>query len=394
MRRLLATLLLAVAGPSFAVDLSSNVNDRLGYMRDVAAHKWIGGLPIEDKAREAVVIRQATLTGLQYGIETAATKRFFSLQITAAKEIQQYWFDRWEKRGAPESAPDLVTEVRPALLELGDRIMASLGDQSAGKDIRVNVRGVSRETAAALAAAARDMRYYPDRFDQVIESGILRVGTTGDYAPFSFAKDGDPFVGIDVDLAGDLASSLGVELRLVQTSWPTLMADLEAGRYDIAMSGVSRSLARAKTGFFSEPYHVGGKTPIIRCEDRDRFASFEDIDREGTRAIVNPGGTNNRFATAQLKSADLAIHPDNRTIFDEIIEGRADVMFTDAIEVRLKTAQHPELCAALPGITLTYQEKGYLMPPDERLRQYVNLWLSQRKGDGTLEAVVLRHLTR
>ena len=94
MRRLLATLLLAVAGPSFAVDLSSNVNDRLGYMRDVAAHKWIGGLPIEDKAREAVVIRQATLTGLQYGIETAATKRFFSLQITAAKEIQQYWFDR------------------------------------------------------------------------------------------------------------------------------------------------------------------------------------------------------------------------------------------------------------------------------------------------------------
>jgi cyclohexadienyl dehydratase len=180
----------------------------------------------------------------------------------------------------------------------------------------------------------------------------------------------------------------------VPTSWPTLLDDLLAGRFDLALSGVSRTLARARVADFSEPYHVGGKTPIVRCTDRARFTSLEAIDRPGVRAIVNPGGTNEAFARERLAQAELRVFPDNRRVFTEIAEGRADVMFTDAIEVRLQSALDPRLCPALPGRTLTYAEKGVLLrrDADGALLRFVNLWLAQRRGDGTLERVFAKHL--
>src|SRR5690606_40866418 len=52
------------------------------------------------------------------------------------------------------------------------------------------------------------------------------------------------------------------------------------------------------------------------------------------RVVVNPGGTNEKFARERLKRATIVQHPDNNTIFDEIIAGRADLMITDAAETR------------------------------------------------------------
>ncbi len=390
---LLLVLPLATLGETAArASLNDLVNERLGHMQDVAAYKWVRQLPIEDLDREAVVIAEAKAAGLRYGIRSSATEAFFSEQIEAAKEIQRYWFARWARRGAPETAPDLVTSVRPQLLNLGNDIMASLGDPLADRSLKVGVRGTSRETRERLAAAAAAIDYYPSTFAQVTQNGVLRVGTTGDYAPFSFARDGEPYVGIDIDLAMDLARALGVELMWVKTSWPTLLSDLTEGNFDVAMSGVSRTLARQRDGYFSDAYHTGGKTPIVRCGTENRFNSLAKLDSPGTRAIVNPGGTNHRFAMDRLKNANVVLFRDNRDIFGEIIAGRADVMVTDAIEVSLKSAQHPELCAAMPGKTFTFQEKGYLMQPDEQLREFVNLWLAQRRGDGTLESTFARHL--
>ena len=84
------------------------------------------------------------------------------------------------------------------------------------------------------------------RADEVRTRGVLRVGTTGDYQPFSYrANARSPFVGLDIELAGRLAKSLGVRLELVPTTWANLLADLHAQRFDVAMGGVSISAERS-----------------------------------------------------------------------------------------------------------------------------------------------------
>jgi len=80
----------------------------------------------------------------------------------------------------------------------------------------------------------------PTRLDAVVGAGVLRVGLTEDYRPFSFADASGEVEGIDVDMAMSLAQSLGVRLDIVKTSWPKLKSDLEANSFDIAMGGITR----------------------------------------------------------------------------------------------------------------------------------------------------------
>ena len=202
-----------------------------------------------------------------------------------------------------------------------------------------------------------------NRLDDILARGVLRVGTTGDYKPFSYRPNSSAdFIGLDVELAGQLAKTLGVKLELVPTTWPSLMKDLGEDRFDIAMGGVSISLERQKKAQFSIPYLRDGKTPITRCENKDRFQTLAQIDQSGVRLIVNPGGTNERFARAHVKQASITVYPDNVTIFDQIVAGKADLMITDAIETRLQQKLKPALCALPPEAPFDFSEKAYLLP--------------------------------
>ncbi|MFI3904781.1 MULTISPECIES: transporter substrate-binding domain-containing protein [Ochrobactrum] len=128
-------------------------------------------------------------------------------------------------------------------------------------------------------------------FDEILSRGILKVGTTGDYSPFTFKdpKTGE-YQGFDIDLAKNLANPLGVRIEFVPTSWPTLTQDFNSHKFDIAMGGISITLERQKMGLFSFPYLQDGKAPIARCADHNQYISLADIDKPNVKVIVNPGG--------------------------------------------------------------------------------------------------------
>jgi cyclohexadienyl dehydratase len=375
------------------------INERLSLMEQVAAYKWINEQPIAVPERETLVISNAVRDGLQYGITTDSSSAFFSAQIVAAKIIQQCWFDRWEEDKPPETAEDLAGVVRPKLISLGREIVSRLAKNTNDEKLfnrlfskNLPVECLSDGALQKVFEALKNVTTYPDLRTQIMTSGMLRVGTTGDYAPFSYSADDMSFTGIDIDLALNLAESLNVELIFIKTSWPTLMNDLAAGLFDIAMSGVSIIPARQQHAYFSAPYHLGGKSPITLCSRVAEFSSIEEIDQPSVSAIVNPGGTNERFIDAKLRRAKKILHQDNRTIFNEIINGNADLMITDSIEVRLQTNLHPELCESMPGKTLTYQEKGYMMPKDPALRLAVNQWLQEANSQKILKRTFEQHL--
>ncbi|PQP01982.1 gamma subclass chorismate mutase AroQ [Massilia phosphatilytica] len=239
-----------------------------------------------------------------------------------------------------------------------------------------------RPVASAVMLAAALAPAQAGHLDDIAARGVLRVGSTGDYKPFSYRQTDGGFIGMDVDLAGELARSLGVRLELVPTTWPTLMADLGAGKFDLALSGVSVTAERQRQALFSVPYLHDGKTPITRCENVARFQTLAQIDRPEVRLIVNPGGTNERFARAQAPRARLIVYPDNVTIFGQIVSGAADLMMTDAIETRLQQRLHPQLCAVHPEAPFDMADKAILLPRDPALKTVVDRWLQQRLDNG------------
>lgn len=236
--------------------------------------------------------------------------------------------------------------------------------------------------APASAAAAAN-----SRLDAVLARGTLRVCTTGDYKPYSFLKSDGKFEGIDIDMADSLAKSLGVQVEYVKTTWSTLTNDFLA-KCDIAVGGVSTTLERQKRVFFTQPYMIDGKAPIARCADVDKYQTLAQIDQPSTRVIVNPGGTNERFAKQYFTHAKLTVYPDNVTIFKQILEGKADVMVTDASETLLQQKLNPGLCSVHPDRPFQYGEKAYMLPQgDVTFQQYVDQWLHLTRETGQFQAI-------
>jgi cyclohexadienyl dehydratase len=247
---------------------------------------------------------------------------------------------------------------------------------------------VQAGTVAGAKPAAPAPVAAPSRLDDILARHTLRVCTTGDYKPYSFLRPDGQFEGIDIDLAESLAKSLGAKAEYVKTSWSNLMNDFVA-KCDIAVGGVSTTLERQKRAFFTAPYMEDGKTPIVRCDDVDKYQTVAQIDQPNVRTIVNPGGTNERFAKQFFPHSQLIEYPDNVTIFKQILEGKADVMVTDASETLLQQKLNPGLCSVHPDKPFQFGEKAYLVPRgDVTFQQYVDQWLHLARSTGEFQAVV------
>ena len=232
--------------------------------------------------------------------------------------------------------------------------------------------------------------------ESILARGVLRVGTAGDYMPMSYL---DPetgnYVGFDAELAEDLAAALGVKVQYIETSWPTLMEDTLAGKFDLAVCGITITEARKEQALMSEGYLGNGKTVLCRAEDAARYTSLEAINRPEVRVMENPGGLNEKFARENLPDATLIIHPVNQEIPGLVAAGEADVMITEIMEAGYYVGQDSRLAAPLIYEPFTHGELGILMPPGSgELLAYVNDFLEAEKESGRLEELAEEYIYR
>ena len=225
------------------------------------------------------------------------------------------------------------------------------------------------------------------KLEEIRERGVLMVGTTGDYQPMSYL---DPetgrYVGFDTELTEDLAEDLGVDIEYVETSWPTLMDDVLAGKFDLAICGVTINDARKEQALMSDGYLENGKTILCRAEDAYKFTGLEAINRPDVRVMVNPGGLNEQFARKNLPDVTLMIHDANQEIPGLVASGEADIMITEIVEAGYYVGQDDRLAAPLIYEPFTDGEIGILMPKgSEDLLNYANEFLQKEKISGRID---------
>ncbi len=210
----------------------------------------------------------------------------------------------------------------------------------------------------------------------------LRVGTTGDYPPFStmHGRDAD---GLDLEIVRRFARDTGRAVTIVATRWPDLIEDLKAGRFDLAAGGVTIRPERALAGTFTRPVVRAGATVLARPGPLA-------LDQPGFRLAVNAGGHLERLARRLFPAAEIVPVAENRLLADPVTAGRASALLTDEIEADLIAAGHPDLVRRGP---FTLDAKAYL-GRDATLVAELDAWLRARELDGILAALRARWLGR
>jgi len=121
----------------------------------------------------------------------------------------------------------------------------------------------------------------------------------------------------------------------------------------------------------------------VRCADLQKFSSLEAIDTAGVKVAVNPGGTNEAFDRANLKAATIVLVQDNNAVYKAVMDGDADAMISDIIEVELQVRLHPDvLCIVNPNATFTFEELGYMVGRDVVWKQYLDMFVHIQLGSG------------
>jgi chorismate mutase-like protein len=146
----------------------------------------------------------------------------------------------------------------------------------------------------------------------------LRIGTSGDYAPFS-VRDADGTIrGFDAEIADALSHDLGFELEWVSFRWPTLQSQLQNGEFDLAMSGVTWQPARGVFGYLTRAIARGG--PCVLGDERAQ------------RVAVNHGGVLEAWARSHFANRELIVVDTNQALPDLLASGRAGAIVTDSFE--------------------------------------------------------------
>jgi len=116
-----------------------------------------------------------------------------------------------------------------------------------------------------------------DDLAAIQKAGVIRIGTEGTYAPFSYHEAaGNKLIGFDVDIGRAIAAKLGVKPEFVEGKWDGLIAGLNVNRYDVVINQVGISAEREAKYDFSKPYIASAAALIVR-EDEKNIHGFADL---------------------------------------------------------------------------------------------------------------------
>ncbi len=204
------------------------------------------------------------------------------------------------------------------------------------------------------------------RLDQIVNEQVIRVGTPGDYRPFAIQTDNGGYEGHDIEVITAMAEELGWRIEFVPTSWPNLLTDLQADKFDIAVGGITRNAARLGQVEMLPGYAPFGKVALVRKEDANKYTSLEDLNQPDVHVIKNPGGTNEQFVLEYLTQAQVSTHEHNAEIPQLIATGKGDVMITETFEALHYANEDDRLAALFVDSPLTPQyELGFMLPTDD-----------------------------
>lgn len=239
---------------------------------------------------------------------------------------------------------------------------------------------VLRSLALLAGFALASTPAWADRLDDIRKAGVLRVAAFDANPPFGFVDaTSRKIVGLDVDVANELAKKLAVRLELVPTNPANRIPLLTAGKVDLVLANFTITEERAKVVNFSIPYFASGTQFIAK---KGTLKSADQL--SGLRIGVDKGTTNEIQLREQYPKATLVAYDDTPFAFTALRNGNVQAISQDGPKLIGLLANVPDRDKyEIPPFAISQDYIGVGVPKGEAaLTDYVNKTLVELEADG------------
>lgn len=222
------------------------------------------------------------------------------------------------------------------------------------------------------------------RLGKIRATGRINVGMNIGYIPFEFKNERGEIVGFDVDIAKELAKSLGVELVIKEYKWEDLIPNL-GGDIDVIISGMTRTLDRAILVNFTEPYFQTGQVVIV-TERNIGINDWKELNNPKKKVVMVEGTTSQEVVEKKLPNAKIIGASNEQEAVKILLSNEADAFVFDKPFVDSFVCIHPKM-KILPT-PLSYEFYSFAVPKDDPdFLLWLNYFIGELKISGRYEEI-------
>ena len=230
-----------------------------------------------------------------------------------------------------------------------------------------------------------------DQLAAIKKSGVLKVATSADYAPFEFHTmvDGkDKIVGSDIDLAKAIAKELGVKAEVSDMNFNTVLASLKEGKADLAISAISATDERKQQFDFTDNYYNPPQVVIINKKNKEIYRNANDLKDKNVGA--QKGSIQEELVKTQLKGAKLVTIDKVPNMIVEVNQGSLAATVVEKTIAESYIAQNPDLMIADISLEPAPDEAFAIALPKEssQLQKELNQIIKKLNDEGKIEEFI------
>jgi len=230
-----------------------------------------------------------------------------------------------------------------------------------------------------------------DAFDDAKARGELIVAMDAGYVPFEILEADGSFSGFDVDLINEVAKDMGVKVKIKNVAWNGIIGELNTGKADLIISGMSITPERAKAVAFSEPYFMVGQVVVSRVGD-ENVMSADDLGAEGLTIAVQEGTTGEFAVREKFPKAKLLRFPKADQACLAVVQKKADAVVFDHPFLQSYVAKQGK--GTLKGNWKPFTEEpigAAFRKTSPKLADAFDATLERLRKDGTYDALVKKY---
>ena len=227
-----------------------------------------------------------------------------------------------------------------------------------------------------------------------VTEGKLTVATSPDFAPYEFyaidESGNAQLAGFDMALAQYIADYLGLELEVVPMDFDGVLAEVTAGNVDLGMAGLSPDPDRMEAMDFSDIYYQGGQSLVVVQENKDKWASLEELNDPSLTIGAQLGSIQYDLAEENTPDADIVQLAKVTDVVSELLGGKLDAGYIETVVAESYAKNYPDLYIAFD---VPYEVEGSavgVVKGNEALLAGVNEAIAAALADGSIDDFVVQ----